>query len=107
MIGNGSLYEDNFNELISKNYTNVKFIRDFLTSKQIRQYHNDNNVFLAPTRLDTHGVSRAEAASSGLICLSSDVGAIGEFMSRESGVMAEKNSIKEYIKFFTYRSYNS
>ena len=62
--------------------------RKFLPQRQIAELHKDYGVFLVPTRHDTHGVSRDEAMSSGLVPVTSDIPVVREFLSEEEGYIA-------------------
>ncbi len=76
-VGQGLLW----NELTAplKKYANVILKNEFLTHGQIAELHKQYGVFLVPTRMDSQGVSRDEAMSSGLVAITNAVAAIPEF----------------------------
>lgn len=78
LVGDGELWEDNFAGL--EQYPNVRLVRGFLPQRDIARLHGEHGVFLVPTRGDTQGVSRDEAMSSGLVPVTSAVGAVPEFV---------------------------
>ena len=51
--------------------------------------HKNHGVLLIPTRTDTHGVSREEAMSSGLVPVTTAAGAVPEFLTADEGYLAE------------------
>jgi glycosyltransferase involved in cell wall biosynthesis len=51
-------------------------------------------VFLTPTRMDSQGVSRDEAMSSGLVPITTSVTAIPEFVDSESGILVPGEDYK-------------
>ena len=86
IIGNGALFDE-----ITKpvRYTpNVILERRFLTQPEIAEIHKEYGVFLCPSRMDSQGVSRDEAMSSGLVPVTSAVAAIPEFVDEASGYLA-------------------
>jgi glycosyltransferase involved in cell wall biosynthesis/spore maturation protein CgeB len=83
IVGDGDLFEEITQPL--RNFNNVKLERRFLTHKEIRQLHQENGVFLNPTRMDSQGVSRDEAMSSGLVSVTTNVAAVPEFVDNSSG----------------------
>lgn len=71
-------------------------------NKEISSLHKKYGVFLAPTRMDSQGVSRDEAMSSGLVPITNNVAAIPEFVDETCGMLVEAedyigmaNSIKK------------
>lgn len=86
MIGDGVLFEETLEPL--RDFRNVTIERRFLTQQQIADLHKEYGVFLVPTRMDSQGVSRDEAMSSGLVPITNKVAAIPEFVSSECGVLA-------------------
>jgi len=65
LIGQGVLY----NTLTAglEVFPNVTLHNHFLPQQKIPDYHHENGIFLCPSRMDTQGVSRDEAMSSGLV----------------------------------------
>jgi glycosyltransferase involved in cell wall biosynthesis len=76
-VGQGTLW-DELTEPLRK-FSNVTLRNEFLTHKQIAELHKQYGVFLVPTRMDSQGVSRDEAMSSGLVPITNSVAAIPEF----------------------------
>ncbi|NOQ14557.1 MAG: methyltransferase domain-containing protein [Methyloprofundus sp.] len=89
MIGDGTLFDETLEPL--KRFSNVLIEKRFLTHSEIAVLHKKYGIFMVPTRADTHGVSRDEAMSSGLIPLTNAVTAIPEFVDEECGILADGN----------------
>lgn len=66
---------------------NVTVEPRFLQQAEIAQLHRQHGVFLCPSRLDSHGVSRDEAMASGLVPVTSHVAAIPEFVDESCGFL--------------------
>jgi len=86
-VGDGVL----FDELIAplRKFSNVKIVKSFLTHNEIVKYHQEYGIFLTPTRMDSQGVSRDEAMSSGLVPITTNVAAIPEFVDDSCGMVVE------------------
>jgi glycosyltransferase involved in cell wall biosynthesis len=67
---------------------NVRLERRFLTQREIAEQHRLHGLFLVPTRLDTHGVSRDEAMASGLVPVTNRVSAVPEFVDESCAALA-------------------
>ena len=78
IIGDGVLFEETLEPL--RNFKNVIIEQKFLSQDEIAAMHKDYGIFLCPSRMDTQGVSRDEAMSSGLVPITNAVGAIPEFL---------------------------
>ncbi|WP_149194744.1 glycosyltransferase family protein [Luteimonas suaedae] len=91
LVGDGELWDENFNGL--ERYPNVTLVRGFLPQDQIASLHREHGVFLAPTRGDTQGVSRDEAMSSGLVPVTTQVGAIPEFVDASCGELCPPEDV--------------
>ena len=78
IIGDGVLFEETVKPLCK--FDNVIIEQRFLNQREIAEIHKGYGVFLCPSRMDTQGVSRDEAMSSGLVPVTSDVAAIPEFL---------------------------
>ena len=50
---------------------------------------------MTPTRMDSQGVSRDEAMSSGLVPITNSVTAIPEFVDSKSGILAEGEDYRQ------------
>ena len=77
IFGDGALFEAQTAPLAK--FQNVRCEQRFLTQACISDLHKENGVFLVPTRMDTQGVSRDEAMSSGLVPVTNSVAAVPEF----------------------------
>ncbi|MDQ3245669.1 MAG: glycosyltransferase family 4 protein [Pseudomonadota bacterium] len=86
IVGDGPLFDETLHPL--KHLDNVRIERRFLTQTEIAQRHRSHGIFLVPTRLDTQGVSRDEAMSSGLVPVTNRVSAIPEFVDDRSAALA-------------------
>lgn len=100
LIGDGVLFDENFSKLIR--FPNVNLRREFLSQSEIAQLHTDYGVFLCPSRSDTQGVSRDEAMSSGLVPITTSVGAIPELVSAEAGLVVEPESPESIAQALSY-----
>ena len=85
-VGDGPLFEETLEPL--RGLENVEIQRGFLTHREIAEMHRDFGLFLTPSRTDTHGVSRDEAMSSGLVPITNSVAAIPEFVDETCGFLA-------------------
>lgn len=85
LVGDGEL----FNEITSplRQFSNVKLVQSFMSQIQISEIHKDFGIFLTPTRMDSQGVSRDEAMSSGLVPITTNVAAIPEFVDNTCGIV--------------------
>jgi len=95
VIGNGVLFDETVAPL--KQFKNVKLLKSFLSQFEIARLHRDYGVFLCPSRMDTQGVSRDEAMASGLIPVTSRVGAISEFVPENAGFLCEPESYLQLV----------
>ena len=80
------------NQLISLKFVPKLIYRYDLTIEkydQISKLHKSYGVFLTPTRMDSQGVSRDEAMSSGLVPITNAVTAIPEFVDDNSGILVD------------------
>ena len=84
-VGDGQLFDETLAAL--RGFSNVTIERRFLTQSEIASKHQDFGVFLSPTRMDSQGVSRDEAMSSGLVPITNAVTAIPEFVSDDCGIL--------------------
>lgn len=87
IVGNGIYFDDITCPL--RKYKNVILEKRFLRQEEIAEYHKKYGIFLAPTRMDTQGVSRDEAMSSGLVPITSNVYSVYEFVDNSCGILAE------------------
>ena len=81
VVGDGWLHEKYTSRI--KNFPNVTIEKRMLSQPEIVQFHEQNGIFLCPTRQDAQGVSMCEAMSSGLVPISSNNTAIPEFLPSE------------------------
>ncbi|NWF72913.1 MAG: glycosyltransferase family 4 protein, partial [Nitrospirae bacterium] len=87
MIGDGKLFDEVLAPI--RGFNNVYIERRFLTHREIAAMHREYGIFLCPSRMDTQGVSRDEAMSSGLVPVTNLVGAIPEFVDETCGFLAD------------------
>lgn len=85
ICGDGELFDETVAPLTK--FNNVNLIKGFLTHQQISALHKQHGVFLVPTRIDSQGVSRDEAMSSGLVPVTNGVSAVPEFVDNKSGII--------------------
>jgi len=85
-VGDGPLFEETVQPL--RGFDNVVIERGYLSHHEIADLYREHGVALIPTRSDTHGVSRDEAMSAGLVPVTSGVAAVPEFVSEREGVLA-------------------
>lgn len=76
--GEGKLFDETLAPL--KGLDNVEVHKTFLTPAKMASIYEGNGVFLSPARAETQGVARCEACAAGLVAVTSDVGAVREFM---------------------------
>ncbi|KGG92185.1 hypothetical protein P245_12325 [Comamonas thiooxydans] len=86
LIGDGQLFEETLEPL--RQFSNVYIEQRFLTQSEIALLHKEYGIFLCPSRMDTQGVSRDEAMSSGLVPITNSVAAIPEFVDESCGILA-------------------
>jgi glycosyltransferase involved in cell wall biosynthesis len=77
-IGDGPLLQRTLAPIAG--FSNVTICRGFLTQAKIAREHARHGIFLVPTRLDTHGVSRDEAMASGLVPVTNALEVVREFV---------------------------
>ena len=95
IIGDGKLFDETVEPI--RCFDNVFIEKRFLTQNEIANIHKEYGVFLCPTRMDSQGVSRDEAMSSGLVPITNKVAAVPEFVSSHSGFLSEPESIDGII----------
>lgn len=86
IIGNGELFDETVKPLYR--YPNVTLKKEFLRQNKIAELHKHYGICLTPTRVDSQGVSRDEAMSSGLVPVTNAVAAIPEFVDENCGILA-------------------
>lgn len=87
IIGDGPLFAETLAPLAGM--SNVKIERKFVRQDEIASLHKESGVFLVPTRMDTHGVSRDEAMSSGLVPVTNAVSAIPEYADEGCAILSD------------------
>lgn len=85
LVGDGALLKENFKGLEA--YSNVVIERRFLTRQELASLYRSSGIMLIPTRGDTHGVSRDEAMASGVVPVTTDAGAVTEFVDALSAMI--------------------
>ena len=86
IVGDGVLFDETVEPL--RDLPNVRIEQCFLQQDEIAELHKAHGIFLCPSRMDTQGVSRDEAMSSGLVPITNSVGAIPDFVTDESCMLA-------------------
>ncbi|MCQ2000379.1 glycosyltransferase [Arthrobacter zhaoxinii] len=86
IVGDGVLFDEVLGPL--NELENVEIRREFLAQSDIAELHQGYGVFMSPTRMDSQGVSRDEAMSSGLVPVTTAVTAIPEFVDPSCGILA-------------------
>lgn len=92
IIGRGELFESTVEPL--RRFPNVRLEEKFLRQEEIAELHKDYGIFLVPTRMDTQGVSRDEAMSSGLVPITNKVEAIPEFTDEHCCIAVDAEDYK-------------
>lgn len=87
LVGDGRLFDEIVDPV--RHLPNVRLEKRFLTQAEIAELHKDHGVFLAPSRIDSQGVSRDEAMASGLVPVTNRVSAIPEFVDETCAMLAE------------------
>lgn len=85
LYGDGERFDEDTHLL--KKFSNVHLHRGFLTQSRIAELHKTHGIYIATTRMDTQGVSRDEAMSSGLVPVANAVAAIPEFVKDDCGIV--------------------
>jgi len=86
IFGDGPLFDETIAPLLGR--PNITIYRRFLTQAEIAREHQLSGLFLVPTRLDTQGVSRDEAMSSGLVPVTSEIDPVVKFVDESCGVLS-------------------
>ncbi len=86
IYGEGARFEEDTKSL--KRFKNVNLHERYLTPAEIAKEHKTHGIFLCTTRMDTQGVSRDEAMSSGLVPVTNNVAAVGEFTDETCAALA-------------------
>lgn len=87
IVGDGDLFKELTKPIA--HFSNVNLQQKFVKQDEIAHLHREHGIFLIPTRMDSQGVSRGEAMSSGLVPVTNKVAAIPEFVDDASGVLVE------------------
>ncbi len=87
IAGDGALFESTVLPL--RRFPNVRLRQGFMPQVDLPALHREHGVFLCPSRTDTHGVSRDEAMSSGLVPVTTKTAAIPEFVDEHCGLLVE------------------
>ena len=92
IVGDGRLFDETLEPL--QKFSNVTIKRGFLSHKEISSLHKEYGIFVTPTRMDSQGVSRDEAMSSGLVPVTTEITAIPEFVDNNCGVLTPPEDYK-------------
>ncbi|GAA0137512.1 hypothetical protein YSY43_43530 [Paenibacillus sp. YSY-4.3] len=87
LIGKGELFKSTVKPV--RKFKNVIIEEKFLRQDEIAELHKKYGIFLVPTRMDSQGVSRDEAMSSGLVPITNRVAAIPEFIDESCSMLVE------------------
>lgn len=87
IIGKGKLFNSTLEPL--RGFSNVIIEETFLRQEEIAELHKKHGILLCPTRMDSQGVSRDEAMSSGLVPVTNKVAAVPEFVDETCGMLVE------------------
>ena len=85
ICGNGVLFDKTVQPL--RRFENVELRQQLFSQSEIAELHRHYGVFLVPSRMDSQGVSRDEAMSSGLVPVTTAVAAIPEFTDSSCAVV--------------------
>jgi glycosyltransferase involved in cell wall biosynthesis len=96
IYGDGDLFAHDNAPL--KQYRNVHLVKKFLSQYEIVELHKTCGIYLATTRLDSQGVSRDEAMSSGLVPIANAVSAIPEFVDERCGILVPSEDYHSVAK---------
>jgi len=91
-VGDGPLFDSTLAPI--RDFANVSVHKGFITQSDIASLHKDYGLFLVPSRMDTQGVSRDEAMSSGLVPITTRIAAIPEFVDESCAVLAPPENAK-------------
>lgn len=91
IVGDGPLFDETVEPL--RRFTNVVLEKRFMSQQEIADLHRDYGVFLVPSRMDSHGVSRDEAMASGLVPVTNRVAAIPEFVDESCGFLVDAEDV--------------
>jgi glycosyltransferase involved in cell wall biosynthesis len=86
-VWGGGRYFPEFSKALG-DYSNVTVGNRFLSQEEIAAKHQSFGIFMVPTRMDTQGVSRDEAMSSGLVPATNQVAAVPEFVDDDVALIA-------------------
>lgn len=93
LVGDGPLFDQTVEPI--RHLPNVVVMKRFLSQAEIAALHREYGVFLTPSRIDSQGVSRDEAMSSGLVPITNRVSAIPEFVDESCAFLADPEDWKE------------
>ncbi len=92
LYGDGERFEQDTEQI--KKFSNVHLHKGFLPQSQIAELHKSHGIYIATSRMDTQGVSRDEAMSSGLVPIASEVAAVPEFVNESCGMLVPGEDAK-------------
>lgn len=106
LYGDGVLFEENFKELIQFNFPNVHIHRKYLSHNEMSALFKSNGILMAPTRMDSQGVTACEAMSAGLVVISCNTAAIPEFMDEDCASLYEFDNYFQLADEIEYLYYH-
>lgn len=96
IIGDGPLFDEVLSPIA--HLENVFIERRFVNHYEIKSLHQQYGIFMCPTRMDTQGVSRDEAMSSGLVPITNYVAAVPEFINEDCAIFDKSESIDKFVE---------
>lgn len=93
LVGDGVLFDEVTAPI--QGFPNVRIEKKFLNQREIAALHREYGVFLVPSRMDSQGVSRDEAMSSGLVPVTNRIAAVPEFTDEDCAILAAPESAEE------------
>lgn len=96
IIGDGKYFHE-FEDALG-HHPNVSIQRRFVSQEEVAALHKEHGLFLVPSRLDSQGVSRDEAMSSGLVPVTNAVTAIPEFVDEDCAILAGEEGVDALVR---------
>ena len=91
-VGRGRLFDEVLRPI--QGFRNVEVQERFLSQYDLADLHKRHGLVLVPTRADTHGVSRDEAMSSGLVPITTRLDTVSEFVSDKCAMLSAPEDFK-------------
>lgn len=98
IVGDGSLRKELEKHVKDKKIRNVRFVGR-VSNTQIGEILNEADIYINPTRADSFSVSMFEAFACGLPVISTNVGAIPNFIKDGfNGYLIESNNVNQLVE---------